>query len=424
MSDKMRGTANHGITQLLINERPITIQNMIELHIFEGLTNPAVTGYAILADREAILEKREILPGDKIEIEFTSKADKTDTFSYKGIITGANGKTKLDSTFPITEISFCSEWWFNATTKQISKCYKNKTWAEIIQDLINNECNGNLTAISPNVDKKIERYVSPYWTPAHIIKSLMNGAHNNPNETGYIIYENIKRNNTNIISLDYLFQGQWGIHPSTLVVGSQNKLYEGNVTNIMMESYFDSAKYINQGTHQTDFISFDYDRTKVYTSSESFDKIDLTHLSGFAPIPKKYNDPIFKSIRKHWGPFHQQKRRTPKEFQNYIDGNRNDHYCQLFSDMLKFNVLVPGATNRSAGQLVKLEYPSINTKETPTERHKFLEGYYLIREINHIFKNDVYGQALTLCRDGFGKLDRNDLVRWNKVSTANANEED
>jgi len=412
-SDKMDGSANHGITKLMINKEPITIQNMIEMNIFESLTNPATTGYAVLADREAILEKRELVAGDSIEIEFTSKARKTDTFSYKGIITGANGKTSLESTFPVTEIHFCSEWWFKATTKQVSKCYKKKTWADIIDDLINTECGGSYASYGPDPTIELERFVCPYWTPAHTIKYLLDGAHADPLETGYVLVENINFQNTILISLDLLFQGEWGIHPSKLVIGSQNKLYEGNVNDIILESYFDSLKYINQGAHQKDFISFDYDRTNVYTSSKAFDKLGLTHLSGFAPIPKKHNTPEYKSVAKHWGPWHQQDRRTPKQFKNYIDGVRNDHYCQLFSDMLKFNVLVPGATNRNVGQLLKLEFPSINTKANSTERHKFLEGYYLIREINHIFKNDVYGQALTLCSDGFGKLDRSsDLVKW------------
>lgn len=416
-------TANHGITNLLINGRPITIQNIVEINIFEGLSNPAVTGRALLADREAILEKRELIAGDTIEIEFQSKAKQTKPFSYKGIITSAGGKVALDKSYPVTEINFCSEWWFKAISKQVSKAYKNVTWEEIITDLVEVECGGSYAGAFPAPMNLIERFVIPYWTPAHAISFLLSGAHADPLQTGYTMYENINGKGTVFsLSTEYLYSRNWNIHKSPLVMGSKNKIYEGTFNDITMESYFDTLKYSNQGVYQTDYISFDYDQTKVYKSTKTIDKLDLYHLSGSSPIPQKHATEEYKSTQTHWGPFHQQERKTPKEFKNYIDGVRNDRYCNLYSDMVKFNVLTPGATDRVVGQFVKIEFPSINTKEDQTERHKFLEGYYLIRNINHIFRNDIYSQAMTVCLDGFGSLERSsELLKWTgKVLTGDS----
>ena len=219
------------------------------------------------------------------------------------------------------------------------------------------------------------------------------------------------------LSLNMLLAGDFAVHPSPLVLGSGNILYEGNVEEINMESYFDSMRYLNQGVLNTEFVSFDYDNTKIYKSSQNVQDTDFRHLASTFPLKKEYID-NYNSIQHTWGkPINQKERLTNKQFQNVIDSRRNNLYSNLLTDMLKFNVIVPGATDRSCGQLVKLNIPSINSNNDNTLRHDFLEGFYLIRNINHVFKNDVYTQVMTLCKDGFGDVNgRDDLIKWNNIA--------
>jgi len=408
--------SNYGLTGLKINGLDITPQNVEVINIFEGLTSPALTGQMIIKDREGLLEIREVFAGDSIEIKFTSKADVTDMFEFKGIISNATGVISNDATFPTTTIEFCSKWWFNAISKQISKAYKNVTLGDILDDIIEEECDGKYFGDIPASSEIIERFVTPYWTPAHILKEIMSWASASPTQTGYTLYDNLKDSKVYCIALDTLLNGDMGVHPSELVVGAANIIYEGSVDQINMESYFDAMRYLNQGLLNTEFVSFDYDNTKVYKSKADIHDVDFTHLASTVPLKKEYID-NYNSVQHTWGkPINQKQRLTNKQFANSIDTRRNILYSNLLTDLLKFNVVVPGATDRSCGQLVKLEIPSINANADQKSRHKFLEGYYLIRNINHVFKNDTYSQVMTLCRDGFGDLNRKDLINWKKIS--------
>jgi len=408
---------NFSLKKISIAGNDIDVGNVDVINIYEGLTTPALTGTAAIKDREALLEFREVFAGDTIELMFDTETESNAAFTFKGIITSADGgQIDIEHTFPLTVLHFCSEWWFKAITKQVSKAYKNVTYEDILEDLIVNECGGSFQGVYPANFTNIERIVFPNWTVAHSIKYLMNGMHGKPEEAGYTLYDNLNLQSVTSITLDWLFDGEWGKHSSDIIFGTKNVIYDGNVEKIFLESYYDSLRYLNQGVYQSDSIAFDYDHTKVYTSSKPVDELDLFHLAPTMPLLKKHGTEEFNSISRSFGPIHQQKRRTEKEFNNYIDGQRNDRYCNLYTDMLKFNLMLPGNTNRSAGMIVKFDFPSIKSQVDTKTRHKFLEGHYLIRNINHIFKNDAYSQAMTLCRDGFGALDRSDLVQWKKTS--------
>jgi len=412
--------SNYTLTGIKINDDYITPQNIDYISIFEGLTSPALTGRMLIKDREGILEIRKILPGDSVEFKFTSKADKTRMFEFKGVISNTKGVISHDSTFPITTIEFCSEWWFNATTKQISKAYKNVTFEDILKDIIENECGGTFFGSIPTPDNKIERFVTPYWTPAHILKEILSWANaNKPIDTGYILYDNLKDSMVYNISLNNLIDAEFFVHPTPLIMGAANITYEGNIEEINMESYFDAIRYLNQGLLNTEFISFDYDNTKIYKSSKNVHETDFKHLASTLPLKKDYIGK-YNSLQHTWGrPILQKERKTKKEFADSIDFYRNNLYSNLLSDILKFNVVAPGATDRSCGQIVQLDIPSINTKNDSTLRHDFLKGLYLIRNIHHVFKNDTYNQIMTLCKDGFGDVnDRDDLIKWKNISSA------
>jgi len=418
-SQNSQTASNFIVSKVVINNFEITIQNIKSINIFEGITSPAITGRIYIADREGLLEIQETFTGDYIEIEFISKHKESNSpFKFKGIITSADGSSVHgDQTFPIVVLHFCSEWWFKAITKQTSKSYKNTSWGEIIRDLIQVECGRKLNNIYPPATKPIERFVTPYWTPAHIIKYILSWAKSDDEKTGYLIFEKLFPNFLEILNLEFgyeqLYEDEGGIHPSEIIINSENTLYEGNTNGIYAESYFNSMKYLNQGLPQTDFIAFDYDHTNVYTSSKPIVEYDHLHMKPILPLLKEYCTPEYKSIKTTRGPFHQQSTiHTVQEFEKTVDAVRNNNYVNLFGDMIKLNLILPGATNRGAGNIVKLNFPSINTAKDKISRHRYLEGYYMIRNIQHIFENDIYSQAMTVISDGIGSLKRTDLQEW------------
>ena len=85
----------------------------------------------------------------------------------------------------------------------------------------------------------------------------------------------------------------------------------------------------------------------------------------------------------------------------------------VFSDLLKMNTMTPGDTARISGEIVKVNYPSINKGQDTDTRNKMLEGDYLIRDIQHVITNSNFIQVLTLVSDGINMTTRTDLQRWN-----------
>jgi len=409
--------SNFIINKIQINDFELTPQHVTEIQIFEGLTIPAITGKMYIADREALLELHEVFAGDVVEFQFVSKADRTETFKYRGVISSAGGSVSHDHTFPVTIFEFCDEWWFNAITMQVSRAYKNVIWEEIVDDLIT-ICGGNFVWPNHASTNRIERYVTPYWTPAHTIKEVLSWAsvkaHNN-----FILHRNlILDTHVYCETLDDFIVGIRGVHKSDLLMGSPNIHYEGNLNTVYLESYYDSLRHINQGVYKTDFVAFDYDHSTVYKSSNSVENIDRYHLAAHMPMNKAHTSDNYTSQSIVNPYFNQQKRQTVKEIRNRVDNLRDINYGNLFTDMIKFNMMAPGASDRMAGQLAMLRFPSINSKsEQEMVKHKALEGLYLIRNICHIIKPNSYNQALTLVRDGFETMDRTDLVQWKKKTT-------
>jgi len=414
---KITTNLNFSFSKIRINGFDINPKNVSSISIFEGLTSPTVTGRIYIGDRQALLEIHEIMPGDLIEIDFTSKMDETVPLRFKGIITSNDGaSTHGDQTFPTTVFQFCSEWWFKASTKQISKAYKNQSIDEIFDDLIFNECGGNFDSFNPGGLEKIERFVSPYWSPAHILKYLLNLASNKQGYTGYVLYENFIDDVVLARSLRALLaQGTnlSNVSPNEITVNAENPFYVGNTNSLFVESLSHPVRYLNQGMYQTDYLSFNYDNSQIHKSSTTADKIDFDHIRPVIPLKKDFATEEYKSTKFIWGPFQTQKTfNTDRQFGDYVDSIMENNYINIFSDMVKVNGLFPGDTGRRAGLPVKINFPSINTKKDIKARHKYLEGVYIIRNIQHIFTNDGFKQAITFVNDGIGSLERKDLKEW------------
>jgi len=409
----MSDISNFLLNKVKINGFTINSGNIEILSIFEGIGVPALTGEITLKDREGLLELHELLPGDKIQLEFITKAAGTKPLIYDGILTDAdNSMYTEENTMPMTTLRFCTPWWFKAITKTVSKSYKDVTFEDILTDLIGGECGGSFAGAFDPPSTIIERFVTPYWTVAHLIKYILDWGHDS-GLYAYQIYENLNGGGiTYALTLDFLHDENWGKHKSKIMLNPQNMVFEGRAQKIQMESYFNSMRYLNQGVWQTDYLSFNYDRTEIYTSDKSAKDAACKHLALSVPLKAEHQTKEFKSVRKTYGPFHQQKKiNSKKEFENWVDGIRDNNYINVFGDMVKFNVLLHGATDREAGMIAEVKFPSINTKADQT-LHRFLEGDYLVRNIRHIFKQEFYHQAITLTSDSFGMMKRGDIGKW------------
>lgn len=383
------------------------------INIFEGMSKPGLGGSMTIKDYDAILEVQEIFAGDEINISIKSKG-KSAPLSFIGKIFAVEQQVSGQHKAPITKFNFCTEWWFNAITKQVSMVWKDKTVEEMLEDIIVNVCGAeSWQGMYPAPTKKIERLVTPYWTPAHIIKYLLSYAYGDDGEAGYVLWDSLVEQQPICMSLGHVLDRQFAEEPNELLLNSPNVQNAGSFNNLWVESIYDEMRYLNQGMFQNNVIAFDYDRNKPYKSEGDVTQVNSGHLAHQIPIRQSAASDEYESFKISRSFPNTQHPVSESVFQNAVDAYRNNRYQMVFSDMVKMNTMVPGDTGRRAGSIVKVNFPSINRMRGTDERHKMLEGHYLIRNIQHVLTYSSFIQVMTLSADGINMTDRTDLKKWN-----------
>jgi hypothetical protein len=404
---------NYRLTNISVRGIKIIPQYIQTIHIYEGLDVPGMTGRMYFSDWDGIMELQEVMAGDPINIALTSLSNDAVPLEFRGIVHSAdNSKATSSHTAPIICLHFMSEWLFNASVKQVSKAYKNMTAEEIIEDLLVNECGANFQGMYPSPSHKYDRFVTPLWSPLHTIKYMLSYTGDDDGNAGYIIYDSLYEQDPVVITLKELYEGVWGERDASLRVSTENIQYEGNVTNIDIESYFNSLNYLDAGAWKKDIVSFDFDRYRHFETDSNISDANLSHLSAFMPLANKYATSEYSSKGFDWGFTNTSAISDKRKYEDGIKNIQNRFYSSIYSDMIKLNMQLPGATTRSCGQIVKLDFPSVNSQADLKARHAQLEGKYLIRNIHHEFTPDFFNQYVTLINDGFFIMSRNDLVKW------------
>lgn len=381
------------------------------INIFEGVSNPGLTGSITLKDYDALLEVQEIFAGDTLNVSMKSKGDSR-ALTYTGRIIKVNQMVSGVQQAPTTVFSFCSDWYFQAITKQVSMAWKNMTVEDMLYDIIENVCGGKFQGMYPDGGPKVERLVTPYWTPWHIIKYLLAYANGNDGASGYVLWDTLNEQFPICMTTSEMFDGIFTPQTNTeLLLNTPNINYPGNFNNMWVESLYDEMRYLNQGVYHCDVLSFDYDRNKPYKSIGTADDVASSHLAFQMPLrasttTEEYRSQMISRIqpsRQHFIP--------EQEYQAAVDAYRDNRLAMVFSDMVKMNTMVPGNTARITGEIVKVNYPSIN-KGTVEDRNKMLEGDYLVRDIQHVLTHSNFYQILTLVSDGINMTSRTDLKKW------------
>ena len=395
----------------------IHVAHLETINIFEGLSEPALTGSITIKDYDGILEIQEIFAGDDINISLKAKGESR-SLTFNGKIFAVNQQVSGSQGAPVTVFSFCSNWWFQANTKQVSKVWKNKTIAEMIEEVITVDCEQeDFQGIHPAPSTIIERLVTPNWTPARILKFLLAYLNGDAGESGYVLWESLYWQAPGVYSLGHLLDPaeggtNYGRSKIELFLNSPNVQYAGNFNNLWVESLYDEMRYLHQGVYQSDIWVFDYDRNKPYKSTGTASDVNSKHLAHQMPIRESSASEKYRSTHKSSMYPNTQKFTTEQDFQKGVDGYRNNRLQMVFSDMIKMSTLLPGDTAREAGEIVKINYPSINKGSGTDTRHKMMEGDYLIRDIQHVLTYSNFVQAITFVKDGINMTTRDDLKKW------------
>lgn len=397
---------NFELKKVSIKGYDVYPQAVGELNIYEGITNPGITGGITLADWQGFDEIGEIFGGDDINITFATEDNPDLVMKYK--IYAAKPSVSFQNTMQPITYHFCSPWLIDAFTRQISKPYKEKYIHEIIRDLLT-ECGADIGFIEPT-KQKLPRFTTPLWTAIKSIHHLLSFAVNQQDRGGYVFWTDMRTGKVNVTTVDYLFKGSYGKEASKFLSLPLNEFYESRINDLSFESNFDIIRYLNQGAAKSIAQGYNYDKNKLYTFDKSINEVQYSHLSSKFPVNASYNNKKYSTIRGcYLFPSKDDLVTDDKMFSDLLDGKIKSRYVRLFSDIFKINITTNPSSSRRAGNLVELEYQSAD--KSVVTKNKMYSGLYLIRNIRHMIFNGIYNQAVTLIADGY-KESKNDLITW------------
>ena len=404
------------LSKVTIRDYPLNLAIISNIEIYESLTQPGITGFIDIQDYQALQELGGVFSDDDIFISFSVDGDESNELLLKlKVFTNEGSRQLPQNTYDILRLGFCSPWLTEGLSRCISKPYKEKKISEIVEDLLV-ECGATIGFIEPT-KQKLETFVTPLWTAYHSIKYLLSFAMNDSNVGGYICWTDLKTGKVNATTMDYLLKGSLGKYDKGFTAYPANFRYSGRVKNMNIEASYDSIRMINNGTANTKYYAFNYDKKQIVKSKDDISTTNQTRLGKKFPMLAKYKDTKY-TCHKYTPLFPQTANSIATDdskLSDLVDGLEKSNYSFLTTDVFKINIESVGEINRRVGWLTELDYPSVGAnanKDNDTVGNKQMKGTYLIREIKHQFSlAQDYKQYITLVSDGFKEYDR-DLITW------------
>lgn len=286
------------LRKVTIRDYNLELTSIINVELFESLTQPGITGFIDIKDYQAFQELGNVFAGDEINISFSVDGDESNELVLKMKIFTNEGSKQLPlNTYDVLRFGFCSSWLIDGLGRLVSKPYENKKINEIIEDLLK-ECGAEIGFIEPT-KQTLETFVTPLWTPYHSIKYLLEFAMNETSVGGYICWTDLKTGKVNVTTLDYLLKGTLGHYKgddgSGFNVYPTNIRYSGRIINMTVESTYDVIRMINNGLPDTKFYAFNFDKKEIMKSKDNIATSKYTKLSKKFPMLNTFTDEKYTS---------------------------------------------------------------------------------------------------------------------------------
>ncbi len=404
-----------------ISSIEVDISKIKSLEIFESIEFPGNVGNVVIDDWVTLKEKLNIFSGDIVDISFGRDSDPV--LVLEMVITDDPVEIILpgqDDKY--IQLSFCSKWLVEGFTQNRSKVWKNKYIHEIVADLVE-DCGGTLGAFE-RTKQKLDRFVSPFWSPIQTIRYLMGFAVDRNDHGGYLLFSDLREDNVNFLPYNRLIHAEInaGRVPFNLKFNPKHALSYEKILNLSVANSYDSIKYGNSGLGRSQYIGFDYDKTEMMKNDLRIDEYIHNHLSTVLPLNNKYlgdkyrtskemllypntdsliTDDVIES---------EEYLRSPSEL---LNGKMNTKQSLTFSDMVTLNIVTNGeGVHKKSGRLIGVEIPSRNRKIEVL--HKQLSGTYLIKNLKHSIVDLIYSNTMTVISDGYKLVSRKDMITWSE----------
>jgi len=393
-------------------QKPVIIENNSITHFtfIEDVFNALPLAILEFVDRSGLIEAVPIIGREMVSIMYgddtvsnkSSSVHKTWNFFTYDI----NFKTEITNTGSgVTTVimKLVDPRYVTMNFTRFSRSWKNKTGSEIIKSICTYMVGGGQDAtfdkwedsfgyIGPyiDVDKNIQSFIMPYWTPLETIRWLLKRMEGNNQFPGYLFYTSGK--GFNLVTFARLIDiSKNSVESKKYFFMTSNKdMYfsENRILNWKLYPPSNSAlSYIPGGTCMSPRFDTKEMRERSRLLSETYEEYkNIVH--GSQPLyPTDINNAT-STVLSYGGDY---------VVLNCIFGNE---WIKKYMNQLQMQVLVKGRPDRYAGMLIDIEWPALKS----SMQNEMYNGRYLVKSIEHIFEpaaQPQYKQMIRILKTGY-----------------------
>lgn len=391
------------------------INQVVAIQVFEDMFSPYISGNLILKESLDLLNFLPITGQEWLELYIqTPSLKEKDHIVGKFFIYKISDREYIAERNVVYKLHFMSEHALKDASTILSKGFKgtiSDIAKEILTDWVSEENIGEIEQT-----KNDTRYVSNFWNPSKNLNYISNNAINMEDSPTYLSFQN--RAGFNFVSLHKLYKQEpirtfnHNIKARKIEsTGKASRVLENDysrITSIELPDSFDNVYKMTKGAfastlHSFDVVSKEY-KVDYFQYRNKFD--DRQHLNKFPLTPKKmeeyFNDKAHvMSDFRQYGVFNKY-----GDVSNYkIMQERTSSLIQ--SEGLSVRIIVPGRTDYTVGQKVKLEIIKPNPVDKEDSKEEQIDntfsGYYLIAAINHKIDRERHECSMELIKDSWEK---------------------
>ena len=405
--------------------KPLEVKNQLsDLEIFESIDKPYLTGTAVILDDADIMQRVDILGGEKITVKLKSSRSGSVTIVKTFYIDKLISKKRVNDNSQLLVINIIEDIGYTACLININKSYKGRC-SEIIKKVSQNFL-GKTVDIS-NTDKQFFKMIVPNLDPLETIQWVSNRA---STKEGYPFYmfsvlaeENLKFTDLGTMIENEVINPDISYKRSSLVAKATNRdVRRRTIKNYKFHNSEDLMTLIYAGLIGAQYQYID--TTKNKKNEFSFDIVRdlLKPISTKGVLKRDQNQYMFSEDYKHNGiSFNKYKSRLisqiggssaytgPDEILSFSESNITSDYklniiCRAMDGILKkapLTIVVPGVDfidgdkHSTIGNNLRIEFPS----STPESReNKGIDtkasGDYLVFAARHMVKRETYDISL------------------------------
>jgi len=385
------------------------------IEIYEDIFSPFITG--VIALRES-LDFVNLFPlvGEEfinLRIRTPSFEDDFNVIDDQFAIYKVTNRTLRNERNVVYELHFISREGIVDLNKKISKSFEGKV-SDIARNLLEDLEFGLETKKQLNIEETPNgiKYISNYWSPVKNLNYLVENAKNLKNNPSYLFFEN--RFGFNFMSLETCYQlgirqefSYDGFYRDFNSEGKSKRNIEKEyqrITEINVPTLYDYINKTLNGMYASKEISHDI-LTKKYKVS-NFDMLsdfeNRQHLNPFPLVSTKHirkpNQFIMNSPG-YWGNYNGYKDTTTAVSSQL----RLSIMEQAL--MNKVEITVPGRTDYTVGDKVKLNLkkvnPIIKSEEANDDVDAVLSGNYIISSLNHFITKEKHECVMEVIKDSY-----------------------